>query len=126
MNQKQALTAAVRILGRRAGIKHQPEAPDSTERAALAEQLPDHSKRLADSKAALAACLAELLKDSEYQRLNQEARTARETHDACTGKLHYYRCKVGTVGTMFFTVEAEGDTWEETLAALAKKKGISA
>ena len=60
---------------------------------------------------------------AEYQALRVAHKAARKRANEVAGLQNSYKITVGrTVGGMFFSVDAEGDSWEDIFAKLAKKK----
>lgn len=98
----------------------------------LPSQRPDAKEVAAAREAAEAAkkdCIARELwlkaNDPEYQRLLAAQKAAEALHLDLRAKLCTRGITVGTGGSLFFCVEAEGDTWDEVVALVEKKKPTS-
>jgi phosphopantetheinyl transferase (holo-ACP synthase) len=122
MERNVALQRLQKMLGKQLRYRIDPNAPSPEERAAAKEAYP---ALLAAKEAALKALeerhQALLAGDIEYQRLKAEAKVAREAASQ-NGRIRTARkITVGTSNGLWFHVKAEGDSWEEIFAALAKK-----
>lgn len=126
MNATQALTALRKLLGPKAGIQDSGKASSPEQRAAERE-LYLARKAIKDAAAAAMTSRREaiLAADSEYQRRRAEHDAARALLEK-TGHGYRYRYMAGTLGALFFTVEAEGDTLQEVVDKVRAKKAPKA
>lgn len=126
MNAAQALSALKRLLGPNAGIKdyRAPSSPEQrdAERALYIERRATKDAVAAAMKARSDAILAA---DPEYLRLRAEYEAARAVLEK-TGHGMHYRYRAGTLGKLFFTVEAEADTLQELVDKVRAKKAPKA
>lgn len=121
MNQTQALSKLKKIIGPKLGYRIDKDAPDADERE---RRHAEFLRTLAVMKAAdqaradrLAALLAS---DAEYQRLETDHAAAKREHEAVPS-YHHKRITVGRIGSMFFSVVAEGDCWAEVVEKASKQ-----
>jgi hypothetical protein len=125
MERTVALNKIRKLLGKEYSYQINPKAPTPEEREAAKAALPaarELHKALDDKKQAR---LEALLKgDAEYQALREQTTVALRNRNDLSGTLHAYKkITVGnTVGGMFFSVKAVGDSWEEVIAKLTKAK----
>lgn len=120
MNLAQALVKAKKILGAKAYITTYPRALVGEEReAALAAQREAIAQRTAAKEARDARRSAVLAADPEYQRLKAEW-IAAEARVESFGGLYRKRVEIGTRGSLFNSIKADGDNFAEALAALEK------
>jgi hypothetical protein len=123
MERAVAIKKLGKILGKSLGYRVDPKAPDQDDRdearAKLREATP---KREALRGAIEARCKALLQADAEYQRLKAEFAEVKKTCDELVSITGHYRFTVGVSNSMFFTVRAQGDSWEEVIAKLTEKK----
>jgi hypothetical protein len=125
MERAVAIKKLGKILGKSLGYRVDPKAPDQDARDEAQAML----RKLRPEREALRAaveirCKALLQADAEYQRLKEELAKARATRDELTAIASHYRITVGTSGDMFFTVKAQGDSWEDVIAKLTKKECV--
>lgn len=121
MNQTQAIAVLKKIIGPKFGYRVDPKAPDVDER----ERRRAAMKEAADAVRAADAARVERLNavlaaDAEYQRLKAEHAAARKRHEQIPSPYHK-RVTVGRVSSMFFSVVADGDNWQEVVAAVKTK-----
>lgn len=123
MERAVAIKKLGKILGKSLGYRIDPRAPNQEERdAAQAELREVVPKREALSKAVDARRAEILQADAEYQRLKAEHKEAREACDRLFSITHHYRFTVGVSNSMFFTVHAQGDSWEQVIEKLTVKE----
>jgi hypothetical protein len=65
---------------------------------------------------------AVLMADAEYQRLFKETTAARERTDRLGSTTRHYKFTVGTSNSMFFTIKAQGDSWEQVIKLIEKTR----
>jgi predicted component of type VI protein secretion system len=123
MERAVALKKLRRLLGDKLGYRIDPKAPDAEVRA----QARTDAKRLGEeyqiaSNARRARLAALLAADAEYQQLEAEATRLRNARDKASGTSHHYRFTVGLVSELFFSVKAQGDSWEDVIAQLEAKR----
>jgi len=124
MTRAQALAKLKKILGDTAALKVNTQALDAAGRAQARAELGPVLARCAEIKDAEDARVVELLKnDAEFQRLKTERIGLDAVRDSLQGKALMQRYTAGRMNSLFFMVEAEGDTLDEMIATLAKKKG---
>jgi predicted nucleic acid-binding Zn-ribbon protein len=123
MERAVALKKLGKLLGKSMGYQVDPKAPDRDDRAeALARLKEERPTKEALSKQ-MAAREAELLKaDAEYQRLKAEYAEARKRCEELSYTANRYRFTAGTMGQLFFSVKAQGDSWEEVIAKIEKER----
>jgi len=123
MNQTQALAKLKKLLGPSVGYRINAKAPTADERAELREGFPALQRAEEETKAAREARLVELLAgDARYQELKAAATAASKAAAEARGRLYRHRITVGVSGSMFFSVMAEGDNWDEVVAVVAAKQ----
>lgn len=123
MERSVAMKKLVKFLGKSMGYRVDPKAPDRDEREEARAKLPEaNSKRDALSKQMDERKMALLRGDEEYQRLRVDHAQARKERDALSYTSNRYRFTVGHSTGIFFVVEAQGDSWEEVIAIVSKKK----
>lgn len=126
MNEKQAIAALTRLFGKRAAWRRNESAPVGEERDAAKAHAATLVEARDAAKAARDARRAELLRDPEFVRLCDEARTAIDACDKAVGRCHARRVTVGYVGgaagLSFFHVAGEGDNWQEAVDAAKASK----
>ncbi len=116
MNQTQAITKLRKVIGKTFGYRVDKSAPTAEERAAMRVVF-DEAKRVADeAEAARVARFNEVLRsDALYQELKAKAKAASAAKEKADSGLYRRRITVGSVGSIFFTVRAEGDNWTEVV-----------
>lgn len=123
MERAVALKKLGKLLGKSMGYRVDPKAPDQDDRdealAKLREERP--VKKTLDQQ--MEARRAELLKgDAEYQRLKAEYTEVAKRCDELSYICNRYRFTAGTMGQLFFSVKAQGDSWEEVIAKIEKER----
>jgi chromosome segregation ATPase len=128
MDRAVALRKIERLVGQKIGYRIDAKAPKQEERdEARAALTPAIEKRNALRDAREARKMAVLEADAEYQRLKAEAQAATEATNKLSSITRHYKITVGSsVMGLFFSVHAEGDTWEEIIAKLTAGKKIAA
>jgi len=122
MNQTQALAKLKKLLGPKVGYRINAKAPTADERQAAREGLESLQLEAAAADRAREARLAELLaNDADYQRLKAETLAAKRALVDARATVNCYRITVGVSGSMFFSVMAEGDHWDEVVGIVAAK-----
>lgn len=109
-----------KLLGTRAAWRINKGATDAEGRKAAREELPELNRIKEAAKLAMEARRAELLQDPEYRRLVEQYRGAREASERRFVRSTRCPISVGVAGDLFFTVKAEGDTWDEVLDKLER------
>jgi GNAT superfamily N-acetyltransferase len=119
MDRTTAIKALTRILGKSLGYRVDPKAPSEEQRAeakmALMPAIEARNKLREEKEARLQAILAA---DPEYQRLKIATKAASEEVDRLASITRHYKMTVGTTNGLFFTIKAEGDSWEQVIAKL--------
>ena len=75
-----------------------------------------------ETEKALDFLRAQLLADPEYVALRTQLVQIKQQHDRAWGRSYHKRITVGIDGGMLFHVKAEGDNWQEVVAALCQTK----
>jgi hypothetical protein len=122
MERTVALKKLGALLGKDFGWRINPKACTREEREEAKLALPALSAAARQAEtAAEDRRKAVLAADEEYQRLRREWIEARRASGDASSKTHSYRFTVGnSVAGMFFSVKAEGDSWEEVIEKLRK------
>lgn len=121
MNQTQALSTLKRLVGPKLGYRVDNKAPGAEEREQLITRKRETAARVRAILEALdARRQAVLAADAEYQRLRAEHQAAKSLHEAIPSPYHK-RITVGRVGSLFFSVIADGDNWAEVVEATKAK-----
>lgn len=120
MDRKTALKKLQKLLGKDAAFRIAPDAPDADERAAASVAGVALRSAAAIAKTAMETRRAELLRDPEYLRLRDAYTRAENERMKMSGRATRYRITAGTVGGLFFSVRAQGDTWSEVFAKLQR------
>lgn len=123
MERATAIKKLVKILGKKAGWRIDNGAPSKEERAAAQEAMKPAYEEKRQVGLALEKRRTELLAaDAEYQ-------TLLAAHEAIFSRCQKLRdialrekITVGTNESIFFHVEATGDSWEEIFQKLAAKR----
>ena len=123
MERAVAIKKLTKILGKSLGYRVDPKAPDQDDRDEAKAQLtvarPECEalkKQLEERRAAV------LLADTEYQYLKKMHAEAKEHCDKLFSLTMHYRFMAGTSNGVFFTIRAQGDSWEEVIAKLTKER----
>lgn len=121
MDQTQAIAKLKNIIGPKFGYRVDKKAPCADER----ERRHAEAKRLraemrAADEARIARMNAVLAADADYQMLKAQHQEAKRSHEAVPS-WHSKRITVGRVGSMFFSVVADGDNWEEVVEKAMKQ-----
>lgn len=123
MERTVAIKKLGKILGNKLGYRVNPKAPTRDEREAAKAAWPavaDARNKLKEKWEARRRAILE--GDEEYQRLSAELKEVREKADLLQSIQHRHKITVGTSNGMFFTVRAEGDSWEEVIDKLTAQK----
>lgn len=124
MERAVALKKLSRMLGKKLAYRVSSTAPSPEEREAAKAKLPDAVKAYKYLGERLQARSAALLDaDPEYQEIKQKMKLVRYERDNLQNKAIHYKITVGTNESIFFRVEAEGDSWEDVIAKVLKKGG---
>lgn len=126
MKLNTALKKLKQLLGSTAGYRVNDKAPTAEEREAAKAALPAaqaERKRLSEL---LEARRTEVLAaDAEYQRVGKELKAARDLANRLAGITMCHRITVGKSYGLFFSVMAEGDSWEEVFDKITAKKRVA-
>lgn len=119
MERAAAIKKLSKILGKSLGYRVDLKAPDQDDRNEARAKLPDATaKRKALSEQMEARRIAILQADAEYQQMKADHADAKKICDDLFAITCHYRFTVGTMGSIFFSVKAQGDSWEEVIAKL--------
>lgn len=121
MNSKQALARLRKVLGPKAGYRIRNDSPDADERARLTAEIPGKLAERNAAREALEARRKELLMDPLYLSLVERYRKLQHESAEMVGRNNLARITVGRVNSLFFTVAAQGETWNEVFEKLKEK-----
>jgi vacuolar-type H+-ATPase subunit I/STV1 len=119
MERHIAIKKLTKLLGKGLGYRVDPKAYDAEDRAnmkiqrALREELREAVRK---------RCNALLSADQEYQRLKAELNAANEAYERLSAINLSYRFTAGVSRGPFFVIKAQGDSWEEVIAKIAKER----
>lgn len=124
MERTTALKKLERLLGKKLMWRINPKAPTPEERDAAKAAFPEAAaerKRLTELREARYKAILDA--DTEYQSLRTQERAAREHAEKLSGITYSRKITVGVneMG-LFFSVKADGDSWEEVIGKLEAKK----
>lgn len=122
MERATAVKKLAKLLGNKFGYQIHKEALSPEERDALRpewERAREMQKKMNDLREAR---YKELLADPEYRALCDQSQKARKYAEELGWKVGQKKIVVGTSNSMFFHVEAEGDSWEDVIAKVTAKK----
>ena len=123
MERAVAIKKLGKILGKSLGYRVDPTAPNQDERDEARAKLPDASARRKALSDQMDARRLEILRaDTEYQRLKTAHAEAEKHFSELRSISSHYKITVGTSSSMFFTVRAQGDTWEQVIEKLTAKQ----
>ena len=122
MDRQVAIRKLTKILGKSLGYRVDPTAPTKDQRdEAKAALIPAIEKRKAIGQKRDERYRAILAADPEYQSLAAAYKEASAEVDRLAAITRHFKMTVGVVNDLFFSVRAEGDSWEEILATLERK-----
>lgn len=123
MERAVALKKLGKILGKNLGYRVDPKAPDHDDREEARAKLPaarELRKTLEEKMAARRNAI--LQADEEYQLLKMDHEAAKTICEKLFSICNHYRFTVGVSNSLFFTIRAQGDSWEEVIAKLTTEK----
>lgn len=121
MNKAQALAKLKPVLGAKLGYRIDDTAPDAEERERRRTAYREaHIAAQAAREASKARLKVLLAGDAEYQALSAAAGKA-EAYKESLPASHHYRITVGRSESYFFSVKAQGDTWDDVVSQLCKQ-----
>jgi hypothetical protein len=123
VNAKQAISKLGKLLGKNLGYRLDDGALVGEAREAAKERARELKAAQTLVQNAVEAKRAELLRDPDYVALCAGLKAAAEAHQKAQGKAYRRRIVVGTSGSMFFHVVAEGDNWDEVVEKVEAAKG---
>jgi flagellar biosynthesis chaperone FliJ len=122
MNREVAIKKLGKMLGKAFGYRVDPKAPTADEREEAKQQLPALTAARQQAEEAMnARKRAVLAADEQYQQLVTDYRAARERASKMHAMTHHFRITVGTSNDLFFSVMAQGDSWEDVIEQLNGK-----
>jgi len=121
MERKQGIAAVSKLIGKFT-YEIDPKALTADDRASVKETLATAQEALKVAQSRLEARRAELLQDAAYCSLAAAAQEARKYRDQLNSQVYRRKITVGHSNQMFFHVKASGDSWEEVIDILKKKK----
>lgn len=123
MERSVALKKLSKMLGKGFGYRMNAKAPSREEREAATVELKVASAELTTLGEKLEARRKEILgADPEYQELRKATEAARKRRDNLNGIRYSQKICVGNSNGLFFRVAAEGDSWEEVITEVKRKK----
>lgn len=124
MERSVAIKKLGKILGKSFGYRVDPKAPSQEEREAARIELKGANVEKEEIKSKLEARRKAILDaDAELQSLQAAYTQARQRADKLMSRSYQYKFTVGnTVGGLFFSVKAQGDSWEEVIEKLTEKQ----
>ena len=122
MERAIAIKKLGKLLGKSLGYRVDPKAPNQEERDDAKAKLPNAiALREALGEQMEARRLAILRADAEYQQLKAAHEGAKKLCNELFSITCHYKITVGISGSLFFTVRAQGDTWEQVINKLTEK-----
>lgn len=123
MERSLAIKKLGKLLGKSFGYRVDPKAPNEEERIEARTKLKSAGVERDTLGKQREARLQEILQaDAEYQRLKSEHAEAKKRCDELVSISYHYRFTVGVSNSMFFTVHAQGDSWEDVIGKLTEKQ----
>lgn len=123
MERSVAIKKLGQLLGKSLGYRVDPKAPNQDDRDEARAKLPDSTAKRKALSEQMEARRTEILRaDAEYQQLKAAHAEAKKCSDELFGITCHYRFTVGTSNSMFFTVRAQGDSWEQVIDKLTEKQ----
>jgi hypothetical protein len=123
MERSVALKKLGKLLGKSMGYRVDPKAPDAEEREEAGVELKAVVEARTEAQLKMDARRREILAaDAEYQALKASYDETRKRAERLQGMSHHYRFTVGVSNGMFFMIKAQGDSWEEVIATVAKDR----
>jgi len=119
MERSVAIKKLGKLLGKQMAYRVDPKAPTPEERAAAREQLKAacaERDKLVEQLEARRKAILEV--DAEYQSLKAARELAGKKVDKLGWIARHYKITVGTLNSLFFSVRAEGDSWEQVIAKI--------
>ncbi|MFZ5735642.1 hypothetical protein [Rhodopseudomonas palustris] len=124
MERSVALKKVEKLLGKSFRYRVNLKAPNADGRAEARKRLEIAESAHSSVSRQLSARTSELLRgDLEYQRLSAEYKSTREKSADLRLTSSSYRFTVFVSSGFFTKVEAEGDSWEEIIDQLNRKRG---
>jgi len=119
MERSVAIKKLSKMLGKSLGYRVDPNAPTPEERAEARLRSPALAGAKKQAEEAMEARRKEVLAaDREYQELVAACRTAREQASKASSMTHHFKYTVGTSNGLWFSVKAQGDSWEDVIEKL--------
>ena len=123
MERAVAIKRLGKILGKSLGYRVDMKAPNQDERDDARAKLPDATAKRKDLNDRMIARSREILEaDMEYQQLKVAYLDAKKCCDELFSITRHYRFTVGTSNSLFFTVRAQGDSWEQVIEKLTERQ----
>lgn len=121
MERSVAIKKLIKRFGKHFAYQINKDALPPHEREALRPEYDRAREVQVKLREALDARYKLLLSDPEYLALRDQANKARRYVDELGWKIRQKKITVGTSNNLCFHVGAEGDSWEEVIAACDKK-----
>jgi predicted ribosome quality control (RQC) complex YloA/Tae2 family protein len=123
MERAVAIKKLGKLLGKSLGYQVRADAPTAEERAQATEEAKALNAEYKVAEEAEAARRRAILEgDAEYQRLRAETKRLRDAKDMAWSVSRRFKITVGRSNSMFFSVEAEGDSWEDVIEQIERKR----
>lgn len=122
MDRSTAMKRLRKMLGASFAYRVNERALTGDRRAEAQEDLKAAQAARDEVKARKEARYAAILADAEYQALRAEYAAACDRTNNLAGQVFARKITVGTSNSLFFSVKAEGDSWEEIFARLAARE----
>lgn len=123
MNQTQALAKLRKIIGPKLGYRIDPKAPTGEEREVMRAHFQEATAIVQAAEAARMARYNELLNgDAQYQLLKVAAKAAGEAKERTKSNLYRKRITIGVNNSLYFSVRADGDNWDEVVGKVIGDK----
>lgn len=123
MERHVAVKKLRKLLGPSLGYRVNLKAPDHDDRVEAREALKATSLVRDDLAKQKEARMQALLQgDAEYQQLKAAHKEVKDRCHELSRISMTYRFTAGTCSDLFFHVMAEGDSWEEVIATITKRK----
>lgn len=123
MNQTQAIAKLKAAIGPGFAYRLNPAAKKAPQREAASEKARALSPKIEAAKTALAKREAELLAaDAKYQEIKADLQAMRRDHSEARSTATACPITVGTSNSLFFSIKAQGDNWQELVDEVCSKK----
>lgn len=124
MERSVAIKKLSKMLGKSLGYRVDPKGLVSEEREAAIAKAKELNEAFKLAEAAEAARRQAILDaDAEYQRLSAWTKSLRDAKAEARSKSNHFKVTVGHTTTFgFFHIDAQGDSWEDVIGQLERKR----